>query len=128
MNEYGALVECEMVGFRCCLPEFFRLLGSYASKVGLAPTFRDYVSVPFSRGPIRNLETSVLNQAKMRKIPQDGKNASGMILPRKNQSPGHFFHHKSHMTWRATEHTRGPGNASSHPPSYGTNQLVQRLY
>jgi hypothetical protein len=36
----------EIVGFRCCLPEFCRLLVCYTALVGYAPTFRDNVSVP----------------------------------------------------------------------------------
>jgi hypothetical protein len=39
---------CEILGFRCDLPEFCCLLGHYAALVDLTPTFRDYVSYQFS--------------------------------------------------------------------------------
>jgi hypothetical protein len=43
-------VSCEIVGFRGGLPDLCRLLGCYAAWVGFVSTFRDYVSVPISKG------------------------------------------------------------------------------
>ena len=46
------------VGLLCDLPEFFRLLGYYATYVGQATTFRDNLLVPFSRVKFpRSLDT-----------------------------------------------------------------------
>ena len=60
----------QIVGFRCSLSEFFRLLGGYTAYGGSVPSSRIKL---FIRGPICSSETSASNQPTLRNIPEYGR-------------------------------------------------------
>jgi hypothetical protein len=68
--------SCEIVGFRCGLPELCRLLGCYVALVGIGPIFKgqDGHFEPLKLGLTRSSDTSVRSQPTQRNIPKDDRN------------------------------------------------------